>query len=370
MGHKLRLDTGIVGLENGTWVAGNVSILAELSVEGPTIQVVDHDKKLRQRIFPFKYDDASVASTAESYLNLPIVQSSLDAASCKISPLITVADTVSSLIMKGKKRQKSKMEKVGAYMGRPYTVNDVSIHTRLRTEHLSPARCRELQLDQWLSWDEAAVAAENDDQQSLKKWIRRLSNTSETSWSHADQDELVDIDGEEPEPLVKPSCSFAEYASSKTYIHPGKKMHFSETTRNIRANVWMAPTVKTAKYPAFPLTVDQFTTLLQTFEWGQEGCGAGNGSSNRPLQQLRQFLTTTLPTGFPVRIEIPVWGSAIFANIMVGGYQAFMPGMSEFPWPEKCFADLGELSSTNEIYAAVWAVPDDYADGVVFEFLS
>lgn len=368
MGRRLRLDSGIVGLENGTWIHGNMSILAELAVDGPIIQVVDHDKKMKQQIFPFKNADASIKMTAKTYLNLPIVQSSLQADDCSISPLISVADKVSSYILKGKKREKSKMEKVGDYMARPFNVENVNIHTRLRTEHLSPSRCRELELDKWLSWDEAATAAETENKKELKKWIRRLSDASESSWSNSNCDEEVDIDGTGLDPHVEPKCCFAEYRDSKTFIHPGKKMHLSKTNRNIRASVWMAPTKESSKYPAFPLTVNQFTTLLETFEWGQDGC-SGN-SSSRPLHQLRQFLTTTLPKGFPVRIEIPVWGSAVYANIMVGGYRRFFPGVENFPWPEICFSNLESYSSTNEIYDAVWAVPDEYENGVVFEFLS
>ena len=96
----------------------------------------------------------------------------------------------------------------------------------------------------------------------------------------------------------------------------------TSTKREFKATVWMST--------SFPLFVEQLLPIIEIL-----------APSNRHFETLRDFIDLKLPRGFPIKIEIPLFG-VLIAKITFQNYT---------PQPE--------------VDDAFFMVPEDYTPGEV-----
>ena len=95
-----------------------------------------------------------------------------------------------------------------------------------------------------------------------------------------------------PEP-ERAGISWEEYIGSDAYIHLGRKMDEAVEKKSLKPKVWMTDDV--------PLKLESIVSLFSVL-----------ASTSKQIEKVRDFIEAKLPSGFPVKFDMPVFPTISF----------------------------------------------------------
>uniref|UniRef100_A0A0K2T0F6 Ankyrin repeat domaincontaining protein 13Blike [Megachile rotundata] n=1 Tax=Lepeophtheirus salmonis TaxID=72036 RepID=A0A0K2T0F6_LEPSM len=268
-GSHLRIDTTLLCFDTRSWARGNRSyILSPGSNDTANILKIDHDNKT--------YHNEKWDFTTEE-----LTTSDRQITSRQRNPLIfTFLDTekihferskTSSYILWG---SSDKYETISGYNCKVFAANNVELVTKTRIEHLSEERKRK-------------VKSESDKATINNPLLNSLLSRSE-----------VDESSAPPSERVKGASDGNPYGISESdYFNPDIKLNHDVgipkemTTRvqKFKAQLWLSE--------EYPLSLqEQIMPIIDLLS-----------ITNTHYQKLKDFFTLQFPSGFPVKIEIPIF---------------------------------------------------------------
>lgn len=282
-GSSVRVDTTLLGFDQNSWVRGSRSYIFTGTTQGAKFYEIDHDTKqvyIEEMGIEPDVDSLKFSSQeqVQHRLSTPLIQTFLD------------TDNISFQRAKGGifGWGGDKMELVSGMDCKVFGANNVEIVTKTRTEHMSV-----------------------EDKQRAKANKNPL-----LSFFGPQETEVDPTLPEEPttcnSPAPKCQQSFAEYlASPNPTLRPKEECNKSQ---KFRAHLWLCE--------EYPLSLqEQVMPIVDLL-----------AISNTHFQKLKHFIHMQLPSGFPVKIEIPLF-HVINARITFSNIQALdqpVPGVTSF----------------------------------------
>lgn len=249
-GASIRMDTTFVDFNDMRWERGDISFIFNGDQKpSKSLTVLDNKAKLYQRV---RYEETEDEIEDE----VDILMSSDIMAVQMSTKGISFSRAQTGWIFREDKR-----EMVGPFHADFYQINGMVLESRKRREHLS-----------------------EEDLQKNKAIMESLTKGSFQGFTN----------GEPPmrrQSLNPPSeshVSWEEYSNASPDECPtlGRTLAYKESTKSFKATVAMSPD--------FPLTVDMLLNVLEVI------------ATFKHFSKLRQFVLMKLPSGFPVKIDIPI----------------------------------------------------------------
>ncbi|XP_061181654.1 ankyrin repeat domain-containing protein 13C-like [Saccostrea echinata] len=246
-GSCLRLDTTLVDFNDMRWERGDITFVFDgdaPSNEGLT--VLDNKLHVYQKI-------RSQESEQELEDEVDILMSSDIMAAQMSTKRITFSRAQSGWLFR-----EDKTERVGEFEADFYAVNGLILDSRKRREHLSP-----------------------DDVQKNKAM---MENLTKGNWNNCEFQRRPSLPSPE-----ETNIKWEDYTSEPPGNPPclGRPWIAKGSTKSFKATVAMSKN--------FPMSIEVLLDVLEVI------------APFKQFQKLREFMTTKLPDGFPVKIEIPVF---------------------------------------------------------------
>lgn len=272
-GNKIRIDSSLLDIAKKGITRGHRSYIMAPDAEGELIlTIVEHDDKeyYQQPLFDPQEkpptEAEALAIIEEDITNLltsEIVDGDFQPDEISFEPVY------SGWI--GYRTEK--VETVGKYEANVYSVSGLEVETMTRMEHLTKEDIKRLKAFR-------ASRGMDKDGNPMKLPYKD---------SLAAPDREVD--------------SWNEYIRSPTYIHPGRPIVTKEKSRKFKPSVWMSPD--------FPLKIESVENLFSAI-----------AKTNDQIKKIRDFMSTKLPAGFPVKFDMHVFPTVsvrvAFTDVAVG----------------------------------------------------
>ncbi|XP_055305681.1 ankyrin repeat domain-containing protein 13C isoform X2 [Sitodiplosis mosellana] len=251
-GSSIRLDTTLVDFSDMRWERGDISFIFR-GDNNPreSLTVLDNEYHCYQRV-RYEETDTEIEDEVDILMSSDILAAQMSTKS------INFVRAQSGWIF----REDRKELVAGQYDCELYSINGLVLESRKRREHLS-----------------------RDDLQKNKAIMESLKGGH-----HAPS---LDQNGEivRRESLTPPEengITWDEYINSEPGEYPnlGRQIIYKETSKTFRATVAMSKD--------FPLTVEMLLNVLEVI------------APFKHFTKLREFVTLKLPSGFPVKIDIPI----------------------------------------------------------------
>ncbi|RUS72970.1 hypothetical protein EGW08_019273 [Elysia chlorotica] len=273
-GSRIRLDTTLVDFTEMRWERGDITFLFNgESKPRQSLSVLDNKAEVFQRV---RYEDSDIELEEE----VDILMSSDIVAAQMSTKKISFSRAQSGWLFR-----EDKSEMVGDFRSDFYSVNNLLLESRKRREHLS---VEDIQKNKAImeniskgTWDNSVDATNGLE--------RRRSLQSPIKSSHTWDDYME-------APAGQPPCLGRDWISK-------------ESSKSFKATIAMVSSIN-----------DCLFSLLDVLEVV---------APFKQFQKLRDFMTSKLPPGFPVRIEIPVFPT-ITAKVT----------FTNFEWQEELNEDL------------------------------
>ncbi|XP_027231114.1 ankyrin repeat domain-containing protein 13C [Penaeus vannamei] len=247
-GAAIRLDTTLVDFNDMRWERGDISFLfSGSSKPSHSLTVLDNKLKVYQNI---RHEETE----AEMEDEVDILMSSDIVAAQMSTKQITFSRAQTGWIFRADKK-----EMVGKFNADFYYLNGLTIESRKRREHLS--------------------------EEDLQKNKAIMESFTKGSGTHS-FDETVRRASLEP-PTNEP-VSWETYIEAEAGKPPplGRMLICKESSKSFKATVAMSE--------EFPLTVEMLLNVLEVI------------APFKHFAKLREFVQMKLPSGFPVKIDIPI----------------------------------------------------------------
>lgn len=289
-GSNVRIDTTLLGFDNNTWQRGNRSYIFKGQAESATMIEIDHDtgEVSIEHMRNIESEDIDgITPSKESValrLQAPVICNHID------------MDKISF------ERNKSgfwgwrseKVENINGYECKVYGASNVEFITRTRNEHLSEEQARikssRTPLQHFLGMTEEdydhAGASNPLRDSGASPLLGQDNGSSNNSPVHevAGASNAVS-DGAAP--------SVEEYFSAEVDLQGrdvGKPKRVSAKVQRFKANIWLSE--------QFPIKLqEQVLPILDLM----------STMASPHVSKLKDFVTMQLPSGFPVKIEIPLF---------------------------------------------------------------
>lgn len=307
-GSCLRVDTTLVGFENLKWIRGHVSFLFLPTTDDKgrvgAFYIVDQQKGVYEEITA---DDTDPQKT-EEYINM-LMNTHIRQGKIIDQDKVSFIPNKGGILGLG-----MKSEIVGEFPSEIYTIQGLKFKTMTRMEHLSPDAAKQDDLVVYLSEDhkpeelESKIQAmtigkseadvENFIKDTRQRTLKYRPSLPPPKLNVSFEDYFYPELVQKPStPLKSPSSSFASLvgfskeSSEKQIpeIEVGRNKKLTESIRQFKANVWMSN--------SFPLFVEQLLPIFEIM-----------APSNEHFGTLKEFIDMKLPRGFPVKIEMPLFG--------------------------------------------------------------
>lgn len=250
-GCNIRLDTTLVDFSDMKWERGDISFVFKGDeIPSKSLTVIDNKFKVYQRV---RYEETELEIEDE----VDILMSSDILAAQMSTKSISFTRAQSGWFF----REDRKETVAGQYQSDLYCINGLVLESRKRREHLS-----------------------TDDLQKNKALMESFTKGNTQG---------LDSNGE---PVRRsslnppPECgtTWEDYNNSPPgrYVGLGRELVYKETTKNFRATVAMSDN--------FPLSVEMLLNVLEVI------------APFKHFSKLREFVELKLPSGFPVKIDIPI----------------------------------------------------------------
>ncbi|XP_075391032.1 ankyrin repeat domain-containing protein 13A [Tenrec ecaudatus] len=319
-GAKLRVDITLLGFENMSWVRGRRSFIFKGEDNWAELMEVNHDDKvvttehfdLSQEMERLSLDVMKPRGReVERRLTSPVINTSLDTKN------IAFERTKSGFW--GWRTDKA--EVVNGYEAKVYTVNNVSVITKIRTEHLTEEEKTRYKAD--------------------RNPLESLLGTVEHQFG-AQGDLTTECTTANNPTAITPEEYFnGDFDLKDRDI--GRPKELTIRTQKFKAMLWMCE--------EFPLSlVEQVTPIIDLM-----------ARTSAHFARLRDFIKLEFPPGFPVKIEIPLF-HVLNARITFGNVNACSTS-EEAASPSVDGAPANSdspISSGFEVDQSVFEIPESY----------
>lgn len=250
-GSKIRLDTTLVDFSEMKWERGDITFIFQGDKPpGESLTVIDNKSQVYQKV---RYEDSELDIEDE----VDVLMSNDIIAAQMSTKGITFTRAQSGWFFR---EDKSEIV-AGQYSSDLYNVNGLVLESRKRREHLSL-----------------------DDLQKNKAIMESFTKGNTQGYDT----------GMEPERRASleppPNCyvTWEEYINSEPGKYPklGREIVYKESSKSFKATVAMSND--------FPLSVDMLLNVLEVI------------APFKHFSKLRDFVALKLPSGFPVKIDIPI----------------------------------------------------------------
>ncbi|EDW32279.1 GL10514 [Drosophila persimilis] len=273
-GASIRLDTTLVDFNDMKWERGDISFL--FRGEAPpreALVLLDNEQACYQRL---RHEEADMEDEVDGLMSTDIMATQMS------TKTINFARAQSGWIFRANRKELIG----GQYQCELYTIQGLIIKQRKRREHLSH---EDLQKNRAIIESMRSSVVQPDG--------RRSSLNSQTTDTTTDSNNPAAPNGITLPELPRRSSLQAPPASSVTwdqYLEAavgrcprlGRPLVNKQSSKTLRATVAMSTD--------FPLSVEMLLDVLEVV------------APLKHINKLRNFVTLKLPTGFPVKIEIPV----------------------------------------------------------------
>ncbi|XP_001378273.1 ankyrin repeat domain-containing protein 13A isoform X2 [Monodelphis domestica] len=318
-GAKLRVDITLLGFENMSWIRGRRSFIFKGEDSWAELMEVNHDDK--------------VVTTEHFDLSQEMERLTLDSMKPKgreverrlTSPVINTSLETKNIAFERTKSgfwgwRTDKAEVVNGYEAKVYSVNNVSVITKIRTEHLTEDEKKRYKAD--------------------RNPLESLLGTVEHQFG-AQGDLTTECATANNPTAITPEEYFNEDFDLKDR-DIGRPKELTIRTQKFKAMLWMCE--------EFPLSlVEQVIPIIDLM-----------ARTSAHFARLRDFITLEFPPGFPVKIEIPLF-HVLNARITFGNVN----GCSTAEEPssqslEGGHTDPASLDSNFEVDQSVFEIPESY----------
>ncbi|XP_013784163.1 ankyrin repeat domain-containing protein 13D-like [Limulus polyphemus] len=265
---NVRIDTSLLGFDHSNWQRGSRSYIFKGHNDGAVMMEVDHEvgQVYVEQMGVVPPHVADFSST---------LRSPTEAVSTRLTtPIITTCINIDKISFERSKSgiwgwRSNKTEMINGYECKVFGANNVELVTRTRTEHLSDA-------------DKARHKSARSPFQSF----------------------LGIVESENKGVPVAMNGDTSEYRSNPCHITPeeyfdssvdlgrrdiGQPREVSSKVQKFKANLWLCEN--------YPLSLqEQILPIVDLM-----------AISSSHFAKLRDFITLQLPSGFPVKIEIPIF---------------------------------------------------------------
>ncbi|KAL0610804.1 Ankyrin repeat domain-containing protein 13A [Plecturocebus cupreus] len=318
-GAKLRVDITLLGFENMSWIRGRRSFIFKGEDNWAELMEVNHDDKvvttehfdLSQEMERLTLDLMKPKSReVERRLTSPVINTSLDTKN------IAFERTKSGFW--GWRTDKA--EVVNGYEAKVYTVNNVNVITKIRTEHLTEEEKKRYKAD--------------------RNPLESLLGTVEHQFG-AQGDLTTECATANNPTAITPDEYFNEEFDLKDR-DIGRPKELTIRTQKFKAMLWMCE--------EFPLSlVEQVIPIIDLM-----------ARTSAHFARLRDFIKLEFPPGFPVKIEIPLFhvlnARITFGN--VNGCSTAEESVSQNV--EGTQADSASHITNFEVDQSVFEIPESY----------
>lgn len=329
-GPHIRIDTTLVGFERLSWIRGNVSFLFRVDEERSRFYLIDHDKRIYEEIDKL---ESMTAEDLEMQINLAL---NTDIVHAKVEQQKGAPGDEEHRFVRKQGGlfglSGDRTDTIAGHETAVWDIPDVEVLTRKRREHLrdrpeaGASRPRSLDLED--------VERKLDDQADAEMQAEiggYLEDARATLSTHVPS-------------LPRPPGAgdrAAYFGGGTGYAHQGRPLDMSETRKLLHPSVWMAP--------SFPLSI---SNLLPVFEI--------MSPTGKHFERLSSFIRMDMPPGFPVRLEVPIFGF-LTGRVTFENFYDWMDGLSRerIPAPKS----LGRESHTR----AWFELPAGYAPGDILK---
>jgi len=276
-GSKVRIDTTLLGFDNMRWRRGNRSYVFKGQANEAIFMEMDHDN---HQIFS---ETITVpTANADASFNLP----SEDAVAARLtSPIVTTYIDTEKITFERSKSgfwgwRNDKSEVVNGYDCKVFSASNVLLVTKTRSEHLT--------------------------EQDKKRSKKSSRSPLESFLSLAEEEDALTgaaSNGELSATFRNPChITMEEYFNANVDLGGrdiGRPIEQATKTQRFKAQISLSE--------AFPLSLpEQILPIIDLM-----------AESNAHFRKLKDFITLQLPSGFPVKIEIPLF-HALNAKITFG----------------------------------------------------
>uniref|UniRef100_A0A9L0RL11 Ankyrin repeat domain 13A n=1 Tax=Equus caballus TaxID=9796 RepID=A0A9L0RL11_HORSE len=337
-GAKLRVDITLLGFENMSWIRGRRSFIFKGEDNWAELMEVNHDDKvvttehfdLSQEMERLTLDLMKPKGReVERRLTSPVINTSLDTKNIAFERLSCgIRRSVGSRRRKQNARTKSgfwgwrtdKAEVVNGYEAKVYTVNNVSVITKIRTEHLTEEEKKRYKAD--------------------RNPLESLLGTVEHQFG-AQGDLTTECATANNPTAITPDEYFNEEFDLKDR-DIGRPKELTIRTQKFKATLWMCE--------EFPLSlVEQVIPIIDLM-----------ARTSAHFARLRDFIKLEFPPGFPVKIEIPLF-HVLNARITFGNVNGCSTAEETVSQnSEGTQADSASPVTNFEVDQSVFEIPESY----------
>ncbi|KAK0068919.1 ankyrin repeat domain-containing protein 13D [Biomphalaria pfeifferi] len=283
-GSSVRIDTTLLGFDNMTWQRGSRSYIFKVTGENvAAIMEIDHDlNEVYQetiRVLPMAADPSVMRPSEEAV-----------AARLTSPANTTYVDTNRISFERSKSGlwgwRTDKTESVNNYECKVFTANNVELVTKTRTEHLAGK--------------DKQKAKKSSSKTPLESFLGTAEETISSTSSSSSLEGISTVTSYNPGNILP-----EEYFSRLVDLGDkdiGRPKEQSTKIQKFKASLWLCE--------GYPLSLqEQVIPIIDLM-----------AQSNAHFAKLRDFITLQLPSGFPIKIEIPLF-HVLNAQITFGNIQ-------------------------------------------------
>ncbi|XP_043940109.1 ankyrin repeat domain-containing protein 13D isoform X1 [Protopterus annectens] len=265
-GANLRVDTTLLGFEHMTWQRGRRSYIFKGEDDGAIVMEVDHDKQM-------VYTETLSLILHETEMLLSAMQPTEEHVASRLtSPIVsTHLDTKNIAFERNKSGiwgwRSEKSEVISGYEAKVFSASNVELVTKTRMEHLS---------DQ-----------DKSKSKGTKTPLQSFLGLAEQHVSNNGTHVLQCASPTNPTAITPEEYFDENFKLEDRDI--GRPIEMTSKIQRFKAHLWLCED--------HPLSlVEQVTPIIDLM-----------AISNAHFAKLRDFITLKLPSGFPVKIEIPLF---------------------------------------------------------------
>uniref|UniRef100_A0A674BW90 Ankyrin repeat domain 13D n=1 Tax=Salmo trutta TaxID=8032 RepID=A0A674BW90_SALTR len=265
-GSCLRVDTTLLGFEHMTWLKGRRSYIFKGEENGALVMEVDHDKQVVYT------EPLSLSPRDAPSLLAAMLPTQENTAQRLTSPIVSTHLNTRNIAFERNKSgiwgwRSEKSEAVSGYEAKVYSATNVELVTRSRTEHLS---------DQ-----------DKSKSKGNKTPLQSFLGIAEQHTAHNGSNVCQYASPHNPTAITAEEYFDPEFQLNERDI--GRPVELTSKVQRFKAHLWLSE--------AHPLSLaEQVTPIIDLM-----------AISNAHFAKLRDFITLSLPPGFPVKIEIPLF---------------------------------------------------------------
>ncbi|XP_036835394.1 ankyrin repeat domain-containing protein 13A isoform X1 [Oncorhynchus mykiss] len=276
-GASLRVDATLLGFENMTWIRGRRSYIFRGDDTWTELLEVNHDEEVVDT------DRFDISREIEDVTLNSMQPAEQEVAKRLTTPIVnTFLDTRHIAFERNKSGiwgwRSDKTEVVSGFEAKVFTVNNVNVVIRTRTEHLT-------------NEEKARIKSERNVLESLLGTVeQQISAQGDLTLEYATPTNPTAIT---PEEYFDPEFDLEDRDI-------GRPIELTIRTQKFKGTLWMSE--------EHPLSlVEQVTPIIDLM-----------ARTSSHFARLRDFVTLKFPPGFPVKIEIPLF-HVLNARISFGG---------------------------------------------------